>query len=360
MACGKVSATTRPPRWAAISEARSCRWCPSGFAAETPSRFQFSGRSAATDMSVSSAMSSSVKPDKQPAMIASSVVPGWSRTPAASATSSSRDALRDGTGWPAPSLWVGDCEVDSPSAPAASASCSSATIFSICSGGGLAADGVAAHRGQPKRRMANQETGIDRDAAVEAVEPVAERRPSPVETGPQRVQRHPLDPREHPGEVVVLVGCRGRQREAAVAAEDRGDAVLHRRARGRVPEQLRVVVGVQVDEARRQRLPLRVNGFRGWLIDVADRDDPSVADADVAVTGGCAGAVDDLGVADQQVEHAKPPSRLAASHPSSGSGWRNSCAALRWVIRAASSADRPATLRATTCWVSGQVESACG
>ena len=70
----------------------------------------------------------------------------------------------------------------------------------------------------------------------------------------------------------MLVGRRGCQREAAVAAEHRGDAVLHRRARGRVPEQLRVVVGVQVDEARRQRLPLGVNGFRGRLIDVTDRD----------------------------------------------------------------------------------------
>ena len=78
-------------------------------------------------------MSSSVKPDRQPGMIASSVVPGWARTPAASASSSSRDALRDGTGWPAPSLWVFDCDVDNPRAPSASASPSSVTIFSICS-----------------------------------------------------------------------------------------------------------------------------------------------------------------------------------------------------------------------------------
>ena len=168
---------------------------------------------------------------------------------------------------------------------------------------GLAADGVAAHRGQPQRRVTDQETGIDGDPAVEAVEPVAERCPAPVEAGPQRVQRHPLHPREHPGQVVLLVGCRGRQREAAVAAEDRGDAVLDRRARGRVPEQLCVVVGVQVDEARRQRLPLGVNGFRGRVIDVTDGDDPPVADADVAVAGGHAGAVDDFGIADEQVEH---------------------------------------------------------
>ena len=39
---------------------------------------------------------------------------------------------------------------------------------------GLAADGVAAHRGEPKCRMADQEAGIDRDAAVEAAEPVTE------------------------------------------------------------------------------------------------------------------------------------------------------------------------------------------
>jgi hypothetical protein len=63
---------------------------------------------------------------------------------------------------------------------------------------------------------------------------------------------------------------------------------------------------VQVDEARRQRLPLRINGFRGQVIDLtwwADGDDPPVADADVAMAGGRAGAVDDLGIADEQVEH---------------------------------------------------------
>ena len=112
-------------------------------------------------------MSSSVKPDRQPGMIASSVVPGCSRTAAASASSSSRDALRDGTGWPAPSLWVFDCDVDNPSAPSASASPSSAAIFSICSGRRGAADRVVAHRRQPNRRVAHEESGVDGDPAVE-------------------------------------------------------------------------------------------------------------------------------------------------------------------------------------------------
>jgi hypothetical protein len=60
---------------------------------------------------------------------------------------------------------------------------------------------------------------------------------------------------------------------------------------------------MQVDEARRQRLSLCVNGFRGLFVDVADRDDPPVTHAHTAMNGGCPGAVDYLGVADQQIEH---------------------------------------------------------
>ena len=84
----------------------------------------------------------------------------------------------------------------------------------------------------------------------------------------------------------------------------------------------------------------------------SDRDDAPVAHADITTTGGRACAVDNLRVSDQEVEH--------VNHSSSGSGWRNNSAALRWVMRATSSADNLATLRATTCWVSGHVESACG
>ena len=82
--------------------------------------------------------------------------------------------------------------------------------------------------------------------------------------------------------------------------------MLHRRARSRVPEQLRVVVSVQVDKTRRQRLPLGINGFRSRVLDVtrwADRGDPPVADTDIAVAGRCACAVNDFGIADEQVEH---------------------------------------------------------
>jgi hypothetical protein len=144
------------------------------------------------------------------------------------------------------------------------------------------------------------------------LQPVAERRPLPVEAGAQRVERHALDPGQHPGEVVLLVGPRGRQREAAVSTEDCGDAVLYGRARGRIPEQLSVVVGVQVDEARCERLSGRINGFRGLLVDITDGNDPPVAHADVAMSGGCACAVDDLGISDEYIQHC---SLLCACQP---------------------------------------------
>ena len=90
----------------------------------------------------------------------------------------------------------------------------------------LVADRVVAHHDAPERGMTAEEPGIDRDAAlVDPIEVVAERLPVPGHALLQRGQRDALDARHQPREVVdVLVGCR-REREPAVAAEHRRDAV---------------------------------------------------------------------------------------------------------------------------------------
>ena len=84
------------------------------------------------------------------------------------------------------------------------------------------------------------------------------RRPVPRHALLERLQRHALDPGQHPHQVVgirrvdrTVTGRERRDREAAVAAHHGGHAVQRRRAQRRVPERLRVVVGVDVDEARR-------------------------------------------------------------------------------------------------------------
>ena len=62
---------------------------------------------------------------------------------------------------------------------------------------------------------------------------------------------HALDPGEHLGDVLVVVGPARRDGEAAVAGGDRRDAVQRGGVAERVPRELRVVVGVDVDDAGR-------------------------------------------------------------------------------------------------------------
>ena len=69
---------------------------------------------------------------------------------------------------------------------------------------------------------------------------------------------HVLDVLERAHDHVVVLGAGRRDREAAVAGDDGGDAVVRRRPERGVPEHLRVVVRVDVDEAGRHRASRRV------------------------------------------------------------------------------------------------------
>ena len=92
-------------------------------------------------------------------------------------------------------------------------------------GRGLAANGPLPHDQAAQGRVADQEAGVDGDAAVEVAQPLAERPPVPGQAGSQRRQGHALDPRHHARDVVGVLGGERGQREAAVPAEHRGDAV---------------------------------------------------------------------------------------------------------------------------------------
>ena len=109
---------------------------------------------------------------------------------------------------------------------------------------------------------------------------------------------------------VVVVGAARRDGEAAVAGGDGGDAVQRRRVAERVPGELRVVVGVDVDDARRDHQAVGVDHLVGRLArEPADGGDAPVADRDVGDLPGQAGAVDDEAAADQQVVgHESPAS----------------------------------------------------
>ena len=94
---------------------------------------------------------------------------------------------------------------------------------------------------------------VHAQATVEAPPVVAEAAAGEPEPLAQRRARHPFDAAQHAGEPVHVLGLRGREREAAVAGDDRRRPVPRRRCGERIPVELNVVVRVHVDESRRHR-----------------------------------------------------------------------------------------------------------
>src|SRR6185503_11961141 len=91
--------------------------------------------------------------------------------------------------------------------------------------------------------------------------------------------------------------------ETAIADHHRGDAVPRRQRAVRIPEELRVVVRVQVDEARRHDQAAGVDHLVGIVgAQLADLGDHPVLDAKVALEARQPAAVDDHAAADHAVE----------------------------------------------------------
>ena len=223
------------------------------------STFQFNGRRPASVIAAIWSTSSSLKPRRQPLVTYSSVVPSWSRTaPHSASTSSSRGPSRADRF--AVAVGVRERERGREPEPAGrDRLLEQAGHRGELVGRRLVADRVAAHHVAPERAVADQETDVQADPVVDRVEVVAERAPRPRHAVLERGERHALDLRHHPAEVVGVLGVDGREREAAVARDHARHAVQVRRRRGRVPEELRVVVRVRVDEAGGDDEPVGVD-----------------------------------------------------------------------------------------------------
>ena len=173
------------------------------------------------------------------------------------------------------------------------------------------------HRGASQRGVSDEEPGVHPEPALEAVEVVGEALPVPREVT-QGVDRDAFDHRHHPHHVFGVTRREGRDREAAVAAHDGGDAVRRRGARRRVPQELGVVVRVDVDEAGCHDQAVGVERAAGGLVDRAippDRHDATVPHTDIGAEPGRAGAVDDGPPADQHVQHGYVSSRPVGARP---------------------------------------------
>ena len=224
----------------------------------TISTFQLSGRSAAADMRPMSAASRSVKLARPGTN--SSVVPSWRPTSAQSATrlllrwrtGTARDRRGHRCGSPPkrrrtrarpPRCW---CRAAVPSRRSRRRS-----PLVRCR---------VTHDRSPHGRVAHEEADVGNHPALDPLEVGPERRPVPDGRGGEGGERHALDPGQHVHQVVAPAVAQRRHREATVAADDGGDPVEGRRRQRRVPEDLHVVVGVQIDEPGAHDLTLGIDG----------------------------------------------------------------------------------------------------
>jgi hypothetical protein len=167
--------------------------------------------------------------------------------------------------------------------------------------------------------------------AVELGEVLAVRLPLPREPVEDAGGRDVLDRLHELGEVLTVLGLAGRERHAAVAEHDGRDAVPARRRRDRVPADLGVEMGVDVDEPRAHDPPLGVDRLPAAAIEVAHGGDPVAGDRHVAPERRTPGAVDHGPVSDHEVVCHACPLGLPSAEPTRA--WNPPPCALkrRWI-----------------------------
>ena len=108
---------------------------------------------------------------------------------------------------------------------------------------------------------------------------------------------HALHQLHEPPAVVCMAG---RETDAAIAGQDRGNALARGRRYMLCPGDLGVVVGVQINEAGSNKQAAGVDFLCATFRNVADRDDPVAGNGDIGDNGRSTGAIDNGPIADDQ------------------------------------------------------------
>ena len=226
------------------------------------------------------------------------------RMPRAIAASSSSPAVMVGVSAPSGVRWNSEREVVKPSAPACEPLLDQRGHRRHVGGRrGLAVDAAAAHDEDAQGRMRHLGREVDVAAALrQGVEIVGEALPVPRhalahhQLGDVFDAFHDLDQR------VAVLRPAGREADAAIAHHHGGDAVARGRHEALVPGRLPVIVGVDVDEARRDGQPLGVDLLAPGAGDAADGSDAAVLHGDIGLARRTARAVEHGAVAHHQIE----------------------------------------------------------
>jgi hypothetical protein len=164
-----------------------------------------------------------------------------------------------------------------------------------------------AHHVAPQRAVRHLRADVDRARdAVEHVEVLGERLPSPRDAFVERGAGDVLDPFHQLDEPLVAIRRDRREAHAAVAHDHGGDAVQRRRLEERVPRGLPVVVAVDVDESRRDDQARSVDDLGRLGAHRADGSDLAAVDRHIRHERRAARAVDDETPANHQLMHMCP------------------------------------------------------
>ncbi len=166
--------------------------------------------------------------------------------------------------------------------------------------GGSALLALLAHRVEAHGGVADQRAGIDAEVLVEPVHVLREALPVDVD-GAQHLHRDRFDVGQEFGHPLFVAAPHWRQRQRAVAEDHRGRAVLRRESAQRIPRHLSIVVAMVVDETRRHREAIGIDGALRRTGDLADFDDLAVLHRNVAAKCRHPRAIDDAAITDQQV-----------------------------------------------------------
>jgi len=168
--------------------------------------------------------------------------------------------------------------------------------------GGRLLEGALAHHVAAQRAVADVAGVVDPlGQGVDRVEELGKRRPRPADAGGHRGAGDVLGALQVAHDQGLVLLRARRQREAAVAHDDAGHAVPAGAGAEGIPEDLRVHVGVAVDEAGRHDHAVGVHDLAGALADAADRRDAAVLHGHVGAMARQAGAIDEHAVLDDEV-----------------------------------------------------------
>ncbi len=172
--------------------------------------------------------------------------------------------------------------------------------------GGRSLVGLVAHDEEPDSRVPHIATEVDQDtAALDRSEILGIRLEIPGDAGLEGGQAHVLHLVQRPQERSTTLRTGRRQAVPTVPGDHPGHALPTRGSQVSIPQDLRVIVRVDVDESGSDQ-PARGVDLPSSRYAVTDFDDPAVGNADIGDVGGPPRPVDHGASPDTQCEHGRP------------------------------------------------------